>query len=72
MFRNEAIFIVPTLRVTAIKLTNCCVVIPAWMPESRHMDVNAWVAIALILSSDVTGKLPSLALDTGILAGMTA
>jgi hypothetical protein len=40
--------------------------------ESRHTDVNAWVVIALKSSNDVTGKLPSLALDTGILAGMTA
>jgi hypothetical protein len=66
------IFLVPTRRVAAIKLRNCYVVIPAWMPESRHMDVNAWVTIALKSSNDVTGKLPSLALDTGIHAGMTA
>jgi hypothetical protein len=42
------------------------------MPESRHTDVNAWVAIVPKSSNEVTGKLPSMALDTGIRVGMTA
>jgi hypothetical protein len=46
-------------------------VIPAWMPESRHTDVNGWITPVLKSNNDVTGKLPSLALDTRFPAGMT-
>jgi len=47
-------------------------VIPAWMPESSHKDVNLGVAIKLFPNTYATDKLPSVALDSGIHAGMTA
>ena len=46
-------------------------VIPAWMPESSHKDVNLGVAIKPFSNTYATGKLPSMALDSGIHAGMT-
>ncbi|MEI7869514.1 MAG: hypothetical protein WCI11_16620 [Candidatus Methylumidiphilus sp.] len=42
------------------------------MPESSHKDVNLGVAIKPFSNTYATGKLPSLALDSGIHAGMTA
>jgi len=47
-------------------------VIPAWMPESSHKDVNLGVAIKPFSNTYATDKLPSMALDSGIHAGMTA
>ena len=47
-------------------------VIPAWMPESSHKDVNLGVAIKPFSNTYATDKLPSVALDSGIHAGMTA
>ncbi len=47
-------------------------VIPAGMPESSHMDVNLSANIFIHASSDANINLPSLALDSGIHAGMTA
>jgi hypothetical protein len=47
------------------------VVIPAWMPESSHREVKAEVGYALRISAKYPGRLPSMALDTGIHAGMT-
>jgi hypothetical protein len=49
------------------------------MPESSHMDVKPWTGIEPKSCSNGIGKLPSpsatlrtgMALDTGILAGMT-
>ncbi|NOT86329.1 MAG: hypothetical protein HOP02_16455 [Methylococcaceae bacterium] len=46
-------------------------VIPAGMPESSHMDVNLRTGIKPKSSHRGIGKLPSLALDSGIPAGMT-
>ncbi len=46
-------------------------VIPAWMPESSHRDVNLSIGTELRSSSGKAVKLPSMALDTGIPAGMT-
>ncbi|MEI6267910.1 MAG: hypothetical protein WCP01_03445 [Methylococcaceae bacterium] len=42
------------------------------MPESSHTDVKLWYGIDPKSCGNVIGKLPSMALDTGILAGMTA
>jgi len=47
-------------------------VIPAWMPESSHKDVNLGVAIKPFSNAYATDKSPSMALDSGIHAGMTA
>jgi len=47
-------------------------VIPAWMPESSHKDVNPGVAIKPFSNTYATDMLPSVALDSGIHAGMTA
>ena len=47
-------------------------VIPAWMPESSHKDVNPGVAIKPFSNAYATDMSPSLALDSGIHAGMTA
>jgi len=47
-------------------------VIPAWMPESSHKDVNLGVVIKPFSNTYATDKLPSVALDSGIHAGMTA
>jgi len=47
-------------------------VIPAWMPESSHKDVNLVVAIKPFSNTYATDKLPSMALDSGIHAGMTS
>ena len=47
-------------------------VIPAGMPESSHMDVNLSANTFNQASSDANINLPSLALDSGIPAGMTA
>jgi hypothetical protein len=47
-------------------------VIPAGMPESSHMDVNLPANTFTQASSDANINLPSLALDSGIPAGMTA
>jgi len=41
------------------------------MPESSHMDVKPWTGIEPKSCSNGIGKLPSMALDTGIPAGMT-
>jgi len=46
-------------------------VIPAWMPESSHKDVNLWADNLPDSSTCASGKLPSMALDSGIHAGMT-
>ncbi|MCX7112736.1 MAG: hypothetical protein NTX45_21955 [Proteobacteria bacterium] len=42
------------------------------MPESSHKDVNLGVAIKPFSNTYATDKLPSMALDSGIHAGMTA
>ncbi|MCX7110518.1 MAG: hypothetical protein NTX45_10395 [Proteobacteria bacterium] len=47
-------------------------VIPAWMPESSHKDVNLGVVIKPFSNTYATDKLPSVALDSGIHAGRTA
>ncbi|MCX7110510.1 MAG: hypothetical protein NTX45_10355 [Proteobacteria bacterium] len=47
-------------------------VIPAWMPESSHKDVKLGVATKPFSNTYATDKLPSMALDSGIHAGMTA
>jgi len=47
-------------------------VIPAWMPESSHKDVNLGVAIKPFSNTYATDMSPSVALDSGIHAGMTA
>jgi hypothetical protein len=47
-------------------------VIPAGMPESSHKDVNLQAGTTSRSSTCATDKLPSLALDSGIHAGMTA
>jgi len=36
------------------------------MPESSHMDVKPWTGIEPKSCSNGIGKLPSMALDTGI------
>ena len=61
---------IPTQDVTAIKLA----VIPAWMPESSVQGRQAEVLGTPKDSSKYPGKsgLPSLALDSGIHAGMTS
>ena len=46
-------------------------VIPALMPESSHRDVKLWAGTALRLSTCAANRLPSMALDSGIHAGMT-
>jgi len=46
-------------------------VIPAGVPESSHMDVNPGSGIEPKTSHRSIGSLPSLALDSGIPAGMT-
>jgi hypothetical protein len=46
-------------------------VIPAWMPETSHRDVNLWSGIEPKSCPRGIGRLPSLALDSGIPAGMT-
>ena len=46
-------------------------VIPAWMPETGHRDVNIWFGIEPKSCPRGIGRLPSLALDSGIHAGMT-
>jgi hypothetical protein len=46
-------------------------VIPEGKPESSHMDVNAEVCSSLRTNASYTGKLPSMALDTGFPSGMT-
>ncbi len=46
-------------------------VIPAWMPESSHKDVNLGVAIKPFSNTYATDMSPSMALDSGIHAGMT-
>lgn len=52
--------------------TNDKYVIPAGMQESNHMDVNLGSDTKPNSCGSVIGKLPSLALDSGIHAGMTA
>ena len=47
-------------------------VIPAGMPESSHKDVKFWTYSYVTSSSCEVSKLPSMALDSGIPAGMTA
>jgi len=47
-------------------------VIPAWMPESSHKDVNPGVTIKPFSNTYATDMSPSVALDSGIHAGMTA
>ncbi|MCX7111608.1 MAG: hypothetical protein NTX45_16085 [Proteobacteria bacterium] len=47
-------------------------VIPAWMPESSHKDVKLGVATKPFSNTYAIDKLPSMALDSGIHAGMTA
>ncbi|MCX7111319.1 MAG: hypothetical protein NTX45_14570 [Proteobacteria bacterium] len=42
------------------------------MPESSHKDVNLGVVIKPFSNTYATDKLPSVALDSGIHAGMTA
>ncbi|MEI7867099.1 MAG: hypothetical protein WCI11_04340 [Candidatus Methylumidiphilus sp.] len=42
------------------------------MPESSHKDVNLGVGHLPKSSTCASGKLPSMALDSGIHAGMTA
>ncbi|MCX7109148.1 MAG: hypothetical protein NTX45_03255 [Proteobacteria bacterium] len=42
------------------------------MPESSHKDVNPGVAIKPFSNTYATDMLPSVALDSGIHAGMTA
>jgi hypothetical protein len=46
-------------------------VIPAWMPESSHMDVKLSASTSPQSSTCKVAKLPSMALDSGIHAGMT-
>jgi len=55
LFRNDEIFNV----------------IPAWMQESSHKDVKLWSGIVLKSRLTSIGRLPSMALVTGIHAGMT-
>jgi len=45
-------------------------VIPAWMPESSHRDVKLWAYTSAQSSACAAVKLPSMALDSGIHAGM--
>ena len=47
-------------------------VIPAGMPESSHRDVKLSANTSAQLSIGANAKLPSVALDSGIPAGMTA
>jgi len=47
-------------------------VIAAWMPESSHKEVKLGFATKPFSNADATDKLPSMALDSGIHAGMTA
>jgi hypothetical protein len=47
-------------------------VIPAGMPESSHKDVKFWTYSYAKSSSCEVPKLPSMAVDYGIHAGMTA
>ena len=46
-------------------------VIPAWMPESSHKDVKLRAGNSPDSNTCANGKLPSMALDSGIHAGMT-
>ena len=46
-------------------------VIPAWMPDSSHKDVKLWAGTSPQVSTRAADKLPSMALDSGIHAGMT-
>ncbi|MGZ8190061.1 MAG: hypothetical protein ACXWTS_02400 [Methylococcaceae bacterium] len=41
------------------------------LPESSHRDVNLWVYTSAQSSTCAAAKLPSMALDSGIHAGMT-
>ncbi|MEI7867532.1 MAG: hypothetical protein WCI11_06545 [Candidatus Methylumidiphilus sp.] len=41
------------------------------MPESSHKDVKLWVGNSPESNICASGKLPSMALDSGIHAGMT-
>ena len=50
---------------------NKITVIPAWMPESSHKDVSLGAGNLPESSTCASGKLPSMALDSGIHAGMT-
>jgi len=43
-------------------------VIPAWMPESSHRDVNPGVATKPFSNTEATDMSPSMALDSGILS----
>ncbi|WP_411726048.1 DUF1156 domain-containing protein, partial [Methyloglobulus sp.] len=63
--------IVPTLQQSSLDTSAIKHVIPAGMPESSHMDVNLWSGIEPESSLGSIGELPSLALDSGIPAGMT-
>jgi len=47
-------------------------VIPAWMPESSHKDVKLVVATKPFSNTYAADVSPSMALDSGIHAGMTA
>ncbi|MEI7868433.1 MAG: hypothetical protein WCI11_11105 [Candidatus Methylumidiphilus sp.] len=38
------------------------------LPESSHKDVNLWVGASPESSTCASGKLPSMALDSGILS----
>jgi len=46
-------------------------VIPAWIPVSSHREVKLWIGTSLQSSVCKPIKLPSMALDSGIHAGMT-
>jgi hypothetical protein len=46
-------------------------VIPARTPESRHKDVNPPGGALFQSNACATGEQPSMALDSGVLAGMT-
>ena len=63
--------IVPTLQRSSLYASIFKPVIPAWMPESSHRDVKFRRHPALRIDVRGSGKLPSMALDTGIHAGMT-
>ena len=63
--------LVPKLELSSLYTSIFKPVIPAWMPESSHRDVKVRRHPALLIDMRGSGKLPSMALDTGIHAGMT-
>ena len=71
IFVVSVCFPVPMLQRSSLYTNIFKPVIPAWMPESSHRDVKVRRHPALRIDVRGSEGLPSMALDTGIHAGMT-